>query len=219
MKICINPGHTLRGVGSGAVGIKNESEENRKVASEIIRLLKESGYEVIESRVDSANSNEEYLNKCVKIANGAKADLFVSIHFNSYNKSASGVEALVYEKNNEASKLAGRICESISELGFKNRGVKIRPELYVIRKTTMSAILIECCFIDSSSDMNMYEYRSMARAIVKGITGKSLEADNVSNEKLYRVCVGSYKEKDNANKRLEDVKNKGYKDSFIYIDI
>lgn len=212
MKICINPGHTLRGTGSGAVGIKNESEENRKVASEVIRLLKNMGHQVVESRVDSASSNEEYLRKCVKVANDSKVDLFISIHFNSYNKSASGVETLVYRANSDAYNVGRRICDRISALGFKNRSVKIRPDLYVIKNTTMSAVLVECCFIDSASDMGRYDYKTMARAIVEGVASRS---DEDGKDRLYRVCVGSYREKDNANRCLEEARNKGYKDVFI----
>jgi N-acetylmuramoyl-L-alanine amidase len=54
MKIYVNPGHTLSGPGSGSIGIKNESVENRKVTKEVIRLLKEQGYEVIDATVDKA---------------------------------------------------------------------------------------------------------------------------------------------------------------------
>lgn len=64
MNICINVGHTIAGFGSGTIGIKNESIENRKVATEVIKLLRNLGHTVTESRVDSAKSNNEYLNRC-----------------------------------------------------------------------------------------------------------------------------------------------------------
>lgn len=219
MKICINPGHTLRGIGSGAVGIKNESEENRVVAREVISLLKIEGHDVIESKVDSASSNIEYLKGCVDIANLNKCDLFVSIHFNSYNKKAEGTEVLVYKNNSEAYNIGLKICDSIQKIGYKNRGVKIRPELYVLNKTTMKAVLIECCFIDNSNDISKYNYKTMARAIVGGIIDNYSYEDNKNEstdlEDIYRVCIGSYKVKANADKSLELAKSKGYKDAFI----
>lgn len=209
MKICINPGHTLNGEGSGAIGIKNESEENRKVASEVIRLFSNNGYTVIESRVDKASSNKEYLSKCFDIANKSKADLFISIHFNAFDGNAYGVEALIYDDKSGSKEIANKICEKVASLGFRNRGVKKRPELYVLKHTNMKAVLVECCFVDNKGDMNRYDYKTMAKAIVDGIVG------NVDEERLYRVCIGSYKNKSNADNAVIEAKKNGYKESFI----
>ena len=52
----------------------------------------------------------------------------------------------------------------------------------------------------------------MAKAIVEGLVGK------IEQERLYRVCIGSYKNRDNANKAMMEAKYKGYKDSFISIN-
>jgi N-acetylmuramoyl-L-alanine amidase len=220
MKICINPGHTLNSAGSGAIGIKVESTENRKVANEVIKLLRQEGHTVIESRVDNASSQNEYLKKCVEPANANNCDLFVSIHFNAFNGRAFGTEVLVYSETSKAKDEAQRISNKISSLGYKNRGVKIRNDLYVLRHTKMPALLVECCFIDNLGDMNMYNPEDMAKAIVEGILNKEIK-DKVVEEKpedegvVYRVVVGSFKEKENADKMLEEVKSKGYKDAFI----
>jgi N-acetylmuramoyl-L-alanine amidase len=214
MKICVNPGHTLGGPGSGSVGIKNESIENRKVAKEVIRLLRDQGHEVIESIVDKANSQNEYLKRCVDIANKSNCDLFVSIHINAFDGRANGTEVLLHNNSSKCKDEANRICDNISKLGFKNRGVKERPDLYVLRHTKMAALLVECCFIDSDSDMKIYNIENMARAIVEGIINKKIEKSH-DKDKFYRVCVGSFREKDNAAKMLEEAKDKGYKDAFI----
>jgi N-acetylmuramoyl-L-alanine amidase len=214
MKICVNPGHTLSGSGSGSVGIKNESVENRKVAKEVIRLLKEQGHDVIESIVDKANSQVEYLKKCTDVANKSNCDLFVSIHFNAFDGRANGTEVLIYNNSSKCKIEANRICENISKLGFKNRGVKERKDLYMLRHTKMPALLVECCFIDSENDMKIYNVGDMARAIVEGIINKNIEKSH-DKDKFYRVCVGSFRDKDNAAKVLEEAKDKGYKDAFI----
>lgn len=214
MKICINPGHTLNGPGSGSVGIKNESIENRKVAKEVIRMLKEQGHEVVESIVDKANSQKEYLKRCVDIANKSNCDLFASIHFNAFDGRANGAEVLIYNSSSRCKDEAKRICENISKLGFKNRGVKERPDLYVLRHTKMAALLVECCFIDSEVDMKIYNIEEMARAIVEGLFNN--DEGNVQDEdEFYRVCVGSFREKSNAVKMLDEFRRKGYKDAFI----
>lgn len=210
MKICVNVGHTLKGAGSGAIGIKNESIENRNVANELISLLKGRGYEVVLSKVDRASSNVAYLKECVDISNNNKCDLFISIHFNSFNKKAYGVECFYYKSNENGKKVANSICESISRIGFKNRGAKDGSNLYVIRNTLCDAVLIECCFIDNDDDMKKYDYKKMARAICDGIIKKDSESE------IYRVCVGSFSVKDNAINCLNEAKDKGFDDAFIY---
>jgi len=214
MKICVNPGHTLNGPGSGAIGIKIESIENRKVAREVIRLLKQEGHEVIEAIVDQASSQGEYLRKCVEPANTNNCDLFVSIHFNAFHSSASGTEVLIYSNSSKSKDEAERICSKISALGFKYRGVKEYSQLYVLRNTKMPALLVECCFIDSEEDMKIYNPEDMARAIVEGLLNKKIEEPQPAEE-YYRICVGSFSEKENAETMLEQVKKKGYKDAFI----
>ena len=169
MKICINAGHTLTGPGSGAIGIKNESIENRKVAREVIRLLKDKCYEVVDATVNYANTKEEYLRKSVEIGNECNCDLYVSIHFNALDKKTHGTEVLVYSMDSEAVNIANNIVENISKLGFKNRGVKERPGLYILRNTKMPSLIVECCFIDNFHDMSIYNVYTMACAIVKGI--------------------------------------------------
>lgn len=173
MKIAINPGHTLDGQpGSGAVGIKSESLENRKVGDLVISMLKKLGHTVVDCRVDKASSQSAYLKKCVNIANESKADMFVSIHFNALNTSAKGSEVYIYSDRSKVKTSAQNILNEIVKLGFISRGVKSNDGLYVLSNTNMPALLIECCFIDNKTDMSIYNHEAMAKAIVKGITGK-----------------------------------------------
>ncbi len=207
MKICINVGHTLSGYGTGANGIKNESVENRKVATILERLLKEKNHEVIISKVDKAKSVSEYLKKCTDIANNSNAELCISIHFNAFNTLAQGVECYYYQGNDKGRKLASRICEEIERLGYKNRGAKDGSHLHMLKNTSMTAVLVECMFIDNKEDVYRYDEEEMARAICDGVLGGS--------ERVYRVCVGSFKSRENATKAMINAKNLGFDDSYI----
>lgn len=210
MKIAINAGHTITGVGTGAVGYINESNENRAVTKLVIKMLNKLGHNVIDCTIDKSDN---YLKDAVSIANNYKADLAVSIHFNAGG--GTGVETLVYDGHETANKYAKSVNAEISSLGYKNRGVKQRPELYWLRATTAKAILIECCFVDSKEDISKYSANKIAEAITKGLVGE-LPSDNVIDEHrdLYAVCVGAYTRK-NADKMLDEVKSKGYKDSYL----
>ena len=217
MLFTINAGLTLQGKGTGAVGFLNESKENRAVVAHVIKLLKQLGHSVIDCTIDKSDN---YLKEAVAAANKHKADLAVSIHFNSSgDSSANGVETLVYNSSNDyTNKYANAINKEIAALGYRNRGIKQRQDLYWLKNTTSKAILIECCFVSNKADSDKYNAVKMAEAIVKGLIGK-LPTNNSNNstdssEKLYAVCVGAYS-KVNADRILLEVKSKGYKDAYL----
>ena len=119
------------------------------------------------------NSNASSLRVRVDEANSWGADYFVSIHTNaSVEKSANGTEVLVYSQPSTSSALAEDILRELTEItGLASRGVKSRPGLYVLRKTTMPAVLVELGFISNPSDaQKMRDNPSLfARGIYQGI--------------------------------------------------
>lgn len=180
-KYNVHAGHNPDGkIACGSVGLIKESTEARKVKKLVIKYLKAQGHTVYDCTVDNGTSASDVLKKIVAKCNAHKVDLDVSIHFNSGakdkagNGKTTGVEVLVENKSSKANDEAVDICKSIASLGFKNRGVKYRSELYVLRKTTAPALLIECCFVDDKDDTKLYDADKIAKAIVKGITGKAV---------------------------------------------
>ena len=168
MNFGTNAGHTLKGPGSGAVGILNESKETRAVVKELNALLKAGGHNVVDCTIDSASSQNAYLQKAVEYANRQDLDYFISIHFNKY-KGAKGVEVYTYEGRQFTDAL--EVCKNIAALGFVNRGVENGTGLYVIRKTKAKSMLIEVCFVDDP-DASKYKQlgaKKIAEAIYKAI--------------------------------------------------
>ena len=70
-----------------------------------------------------------------------------------------GVEVLVYSKELGPIKSAKEVCKSIARLGFRNRGIKYRPELMFLNATKAPAMLVECCFIDDADDVKIYNFK------------------------------------------------------------
>lgn len=233
----IHAGHGPDGrIGCGAVGLIKESTEARKVKNEVIRLLRENGHTVYDCTVDNGTSQGNILTKIVNKCNANKVDLDVSIHFNSGandkqgNNKSTGTEVWLYGANSKAKTHAESVCKSISELGFKNRGVKYSTSLYFLRKTVNPAMLIECCFVDDKDDVEIYDYQSMAKAIVKGLVGFVVEDmdDEIDEEaktedsetptgdrkSLYRVQVGAYSKEESAKYLRKKLKDAGF-DAFI----
>lgn len=158
----------------GASDIIKESIENRKVNSEILRLAKEEKIKAFDTTVDYPTSKSDCLNKIVANCNKNKVDLDISIHFNSFDSKANGVEIWLYDSTSKAKPYAERVLKEISKLGLTNRGIKYSKNLAVL-KTKNPNMLIECCFVDSIKDTKIYNYKTMAKAIIEGILDKKLE--------------------------------------------
>ena len=223
MIIGIDCGHTISGQGTGAVGNGyKEQDLTRSLGKEVMNLFKQEGHTIIDCTVDKSSSNSQQLIDRVKKANKQKLDLFISIHFNA--GCGTGVECLVSHKGTKAYDEAQRVCEKISKLGYKNRGVKVHGA-YVIKNTVAPAFLIETCFIDSKSDMALYtkNVNNVAKAIVEGVLNKTIiniNADNkTSKNGVYRVVAGSFKDKLLAEKKQTELKSKGVESFLVYSDL
>jgi N-acetylmuramoyl-L-alanine amidase len=174
----IHAGHAPSGGNGacGAIGILDESIEDRKVKNEVIRLLRAYGQTVYDCTCDEPLTQNGVLNAIVKKCNEHNVDLDISIHLNSGrndyvgNNSTGGVE--VWGIDNQVSSVGSLICQNISDaLGIANRGFKTTSNLYVLNKTRAKAILIECCFVDDKDDSDRWNPITCASAITQAIFG------------------------------------------------
>ena len=174
MKIAVRGGHTE--LCTGASALLNELTEDRKVKDSVIKYLRTLGHEVLDVTppVNYTSSSGTDLAYGVTKANNWGAELFVSIHFNkaydSYN-GALGSEVCVYSTYD----IAQRVVNALGALGFKNRGQKLRTELYELKHTNMKAMIVETCFVEATEDVVLYKRlgadavgKKIAEAIVNG---------------------------------------------------
>lgn len=158
MRFGIDCGHNCPPEDTGAVGIKKEDTLTLDVGRKLMAKLSSAGHSVVNCTPNSASGLIESLQKRVDKANSAAVDLFVSIHFNKFldgsqtTNKAMGCE--VFAISNTSAAIAQTVVDKIAGLGFKNRGVK-SANLFVIKNTSMPAILIEVCFLDSTADMSL----------------------------------------------------------------
>lgn len=178
-KIYIDQGHNPQNPNAGAEGNGlTEQTITYNVGRELATLLRQNpDFEVRLSRNDPntvlGTSNSTSLAARVNDANSWGADYFISIHTNaSSNPDASGTEAFAYSQPSRAFSLGEDIVEGISAAtGLRNRGMKTRPGLYVLRRTAMPAVLVELGFITNPSDAALMNSRPdlFARGIYNGI--------------------------------------------------
>ncbi|MGL5718836.1 MAG: N-acetylmuramoyl-L-alanine amidase [Paraclostridium sp.] len=218
MLVCVVAGHTLTpNKGCGAVGYINESNENRILSNKIVEYLKKAKVEVDYFEVSEAN---DYLQKQASFANKKNYDLVVQVHFNANKNTLSAMGTETLYSSNRGKPFADKVNNNLAKM-YKNRGIKLRNDLYWLNNTKAPAILIETCFVDSKADTDIYIINKdiTAKLIAEAIAGKSIEDSKpiVDNNTFYRVVAGSYSDRANALKQIELLESKGIKNAFIDI--
>ena len=179
IKIYVDQGHNPENPNAGAEGNGlREQDITYRVGEELAALLRTNpNYEVRLSRptptTSLGTSNTTSLRARVNDANSWGADYFISIHTNaSDSPNAGGTEAFAYSRPSRAFSLGEAILASLSAAtGLRNRGMQVRPSLYVLRKTAMPAILLELGFITTPEEAALMSGNPQlfARGIYNGI--------------------------------------------------
>ena len=219
MKVFIGIGHG--GADAGAVGNGfKEKALNLLIALACRDVLERHGVTVGMSRTTDEN---DPLNEEIKECNAFNPDLAIDIHNNAGG--GDGVEAFYHFKGGASKTLAENVVNEIVKLGQNSRGIKTRlntngKDYYgFIRETHAPAVIVECAFIDNAKDIAIIdtipEQKAMGEAIAKGIL-KTLGIDYTEHKtnKIYRVQVGAFEKKSNADNMLVKLKAAGF-DGFI----
>jgi N-acetylmuramoyl-L-alanine amidase len=144
----------------GASGIIDEVDEARRVVDELANELRDRGVDVKVFHDNTSQSQNENLNTIVNYHNAQTRDLDVSVHFNAYEQVEKPMGTEVFYVTQSA--LAGQVSAAIASCGFINRGGKKTGDLFFLNHTTMPALLIEVCFVDSEADCECYEVQFQA---------------------------------------------------------
>lgn len=179
------------------------------------------GYELL--RVDDSDDGKEDIALAARVnsANEWGADVYISVHHNAYGKvfTGSGIVALTHPKSSTAAvEWRNDLYEALIEhtgLRGNRANPKATSDLYVLRKTKMPAVLLELGFMDSTVDVPIIltdEYaRECANAIVEVLVQRGkLTRKKVEEKTIYRVQVGAFSQKANAEKMVAELKAKGY---------
>ena len=187
IKVYIDQGHNPRDFNTGAEGNGlYEQDITYDIGVRLYNLMRANpNFEVRLSRPSEdtvlGTTNSTSLTTRVRQANAWGADVFLSLHTNAAtNTNATGSEALIYSTSSTvANDLATDILDEMTALtGLRNRGVIERPGLYVLRRTTMPAILVEMGFITNPSDA--YLMATSPNLFAEGIYRGFLEYYNLT---------------------------------------
>ena len=217
-KVFIGVGHGGSDPGAVANNTK-EKDLNLSIALACRDLLEWHGISVKLSRTKDENDT---LSEEIKECNAYSPDLAVDIHNNAGG--GDGAEVFYHYGGGKSKTLAENILSEIVKVGQNSRGAKIRKnsqgnDYYgFIRETSAPAVIVECAFVDNVSDIKILasesQRKTMGEAIAKGILrtlGVEFQAETST---LYRVQVGAYSVRANAEDLQRKLKAEGF-DSFI----
>ncbi|MDR1914603.1 MAG: N-acetylmuramoyl-L-alanine amidase [Clostridiales bacterium] len=186
--VLIDPGHG--GVDPGKVSGKTEEKNiNLDIALMLQGYLETADAVVYMTRIDDADlaqskKSDMYARKLT--ANTSNADIFVSIHQNSYpSASVEGAQVFYFNRSDNSKRLAESIQKQIkSFVDYRNRfEAKENSNYYVLKQTTMPAVIVECGFLSSPNEkykLNNPDYQDrIAWAIYMGIVDyfRSIESE------------------------------------------
>jgi len=161
-------GHDRGGIPSNLMPEKGVALD---VARQVRDYLADAGLRVVMTR--SSDTFVSLPNR-VAIANAQKRCIFVSIHFNSSTRrGANGVES--YYRSPSAKPLARLLLRNVMKTTTsENRGVKT-ANYYVLRKTKMTAALIECGFLTNPHDTALASSAAYRTRLARQIASAILE--------------------------------------------
>lgn len=222
MKVYIGVGHGGSDPGAVANGFK-EKDLNLAIALACQDELARHGVLVKISRTKDENDTTSA--KCAE-CNAFAPDVAVDIHNNAGNGDGAEVFYSIYGGTGKV--LAVNILDEIVKIGQNSRGAKTKKnssggDYYgFIRNTKAPAVIVECAFVDNKTDIQIIDTKAeqvafgvaIAKGVLKtlGIAYKAQEApvQTETTGKIYRVQVGAYAVKANAEAVQKKLKSAGY---------
>lgn len=218
IEFLLDPGHGGKDPGACAFGLQ-EKDIVLALSKKIGKLLAQ--YKDVKVHYTREDDRFLELHERAALANKLKVDFFLSLHINAGG--GTGFESFIHTNASDKSVAYQNMIhpEILKELGkVKDRGKK-RGNLAVLRLTNMPAILTESLFIDTKADNALLakdDYLDQVaeghvNGLVKafGLKKKVTAAPKPTPKTIYRVQLGAYADRSNAEKMVTELAKKGYK--------
>lgn len=180
IRIFIDQGHNPTGFhNTGARGHGLVEEDITYLVGQYLAgmLANDPRFEVMLSRPTPTTvlgtNNSTSLAERVRMANQWPADYFISIHANAnVNPAIRGAEMYIYSYNTQADWLAQHIMNGLMDFtDLTDNGIRTNPTLYVLRRTSMPAVLVEMGYLTNPQDAEVIRTQqwNIAYGIYRGI--------------------------------------------------
>ena len=217
--VVVDPGHEIESIDPGAVATHNgiryvEANLNLQIAIKLKAELEAKGIQVYMTRYDGIvidNDSTESLKKRVKVANEMNADLFVSIHHNSFTSSSANGFEVYYSTGTPITTYINEkmITEDGRDLTLETRSYASRSNT---DKVTVSKSLATAITNEVSSTLGLYNRgaKDSNLYVCKNTTMPSILIENgfLTNEtEAAKVSTASHQQKlaEITAKRINEV--------------
>lgn len=183
MKVCIDPGHAGYPTDPGACNIAlglQEADINLALAEKLARYLMAAGMEILLTRTARHDAASDSLAYRVQLANDWEADIFISIHCNSFSDvSARGTEIWTAKGVTAGDQLAALIIEYITaalpevriRADWSDGDSDKEADFYVLRYTQAPACLIEAAFISHAEEARWLADEEWQQCLAQAVAG------------------------------------------------
>nr|DAQ78459.1 MAG TPA: Cell wall hydrolase autolysin [Caudoviricetes sp.] len=193
-----------------AYGNTNEAEQCGRIAEASRKALERSGVEVMVGHMPSMQEK-------VRESDAFGAELHVPIHTNAFNGSVMGTRMFCYNTGKGMAACKAIFARLAPLSPGTSENIQVNPKLYEVRVPKAPTAYIECEFHDTVEGARWIVKNAAAigEAIARGIcdyfgvTFKEKEKP-ATTDKLYRVQVGAFANRENAERMLRRLKDAGF---------
>lgn len=165
--VVIDAGHGGNDPGKVGKGDVYEKDINLEIALALQRYLSLQDIYVVMTRSEDVSLSGEGagsmksrdMKERIRIANGADADMMISIHQNSFpEEQVKGAQVFYYNKSEEGKKLAESLQEIIKELDPENhRQCKSDTSYYLLKNSNIPTVIVECGFLSNEKELKLLQ--------------------------------------------------------------
>jgi len=211
-KIYLSPSNQKENTYS--TGNTNECVQCNKIAESAKEALSRCDFEVKKAPEGQA------INTTINESNSWKADLHISIHTNAYNGTVTGgTLVMLYSMADENAKVGKAILDAVAPISpGPDYALRVNPSLAELNGTTAIAVYLEIEMHDTKigSDWIISNTKTIGEAICQGVCNYyGITYKPEPSDKLYKVQIGAFKEKSNAESCLNKAKKASFDDAFI----
>ena len=200
-----------------AYGDTTEMIQCNKIAEAAKTALERCGFEVKKA------PQGQSMQQSIKESNAWSPDLHIPIHTNAFNgKTLGGTLVMIYSMEDKNKRAGQALLDSVAPVSpGPDYTLRANSSLAELNSTKAIAVYVEVEFHDTANGAKwiIENTKTIGEAICKGVCnyfGVSYKPDSTApSGKLYRVQVGAFSQKANAEKQLEKAKSAGFSDAFI----
>lgn len=196
-----------------AAGDTNEAVQCRKIAAALVAALMRCGFAAMTNTEDGDGA----MVARVRQSNEWGADLHLCVHTNAHDGTVKGTRLFCYDLKGEGYRACRAVMDTLAPITpGESDGISVL-HFYEVKYANAPTVYLEAAFHDNEEEAAwiVAHTREIAEAVCRGLCGH-YGVDYVPPEvPLYRVQVGAFRVRENAEKLRDDLRKAGYADVYI----